>query len=66
MCDTKLYGYTYGNSTLAAQRPLSEQQVMDAIARSIKHGVDPHKYQVYELVPVKVSTKITTIVTLER
>lgn len=47
---TKLYGYTYNGSMLAAVAPKTEAQMLQYIETST---ADKSKFQVYELVPVK-------------
>lgn len=64
MDDGKRYGYTYNGSALAHQKPLTKEQIISYIEQATQRNTcSLEKFQVYELVPVKVvpTTKLEIV-----
>ncbi len=56
----KGYAYRYAGSRLASQHPISEERMFALMGAA---GVDPDKFEVFELVPVHVKTETVTTTT---
>jgi hypothetical protein len=55
------YMFSYGSDRVVDQAPKSAEQMAERIDTfATKYGAQREKYQVYELVPVKIVTKTVT------